>query len=382
MEKMKMDIYYVLRECLNWGDFHRLLSSAKELFQLMKRYTILFPLGFEFTQKFLDPAHERWKSELLDLVDNPEQQIELSFFKNSEKVISLFDIFNNSQYFLRSCDERYSRGSITMRIKYGELKQVEVTNKITSVINLCIKPAKEIADYDSLKNMSIPNIINHDFYRSNVSFLSCVKRISIFHSSCLTDVSCLSGTRFVELVHCSSLKNLNGLKNIHTLILNGCFNLEDVSKLVGINSVNIANCAKLRCYKSLHKCKIVSFWDQQFVDLSVFSTATQLEVLKCSKIKSFKFAAGTVRRVKFIAPQKSLMTKNRFDCCEEVNIYGCQFEFDFCSFCRKQNAYFLMVATSSRRWQVSVEGKLNTFPLLPVKILPISSHCQTFVMLS
>jgi hypothetical protein len=307
------------------------MDTSIELFRFIKKNTILFPLRLEYSKKFLNSNEELWKKRLLFSVDNPDVQIELSFSKYERDITAVSQLLIHFQQYLSFRDVTGSPTAVSVRINYGQLKRGLLDCALNELLTLS-GACSNLGNLELLKEISISKSIEtHFFPQNSLYYLSHLKRISIFHSSSISDVSCLNGVTFLELT-CCPLTTLAGLKDVRTLILHWCLNLVDISSLTNIYEINIRCCDKIKNYDSLRYWKVIYLGDQSWVDVGRFSSVRKLSVDTCLRVKNFKFKADTVKFLSLISPKSHFFTRNRFDCCERVEIHCCFYELDLTVF--------------------------------------------------
>jgi hypothetical protein len=321
-DKWPTDLFFLLRELLTSLEYHRFMNTSQELFQSIRKKTIVFKLGFRRSANFV--LDEDWKGDLISKVALPDNQIELSFFIRTCAALSDFRWYLSSlplfTNFSDLDDEEYPFHSNLRRVTFATMSYFQFRynlsrNKVETVISFPFPGVEEISQIPKIQFSK--SCAFGGFFPNYLKSCCHLKKVTITSVS-FSSFNCLSRCDSLELSSCWQLIDVSQLGNIRVLLIKESHQLKDIRNLTNNNRIGFFSCTRIKNYDSLSKAAIIQLTDQNNVEPAVFRQVRQLDLINCRFTKNCRFNSESVRFLRVKDPPVDFFQQNDFHRCRAV----------------------------------------------------------------
>jgi hypothetical protein len=175
MSAWQVDHCFLLREFLTCLEYHHLMNTSQELFQLIRWKTITFIFGTNSTHKFL--KDQDWQSTVVSKVANAEEHIELTLFIDRRISVSHFRrylrLILDSPAILNYITASFVLG--LMKMKYSQLKHNTTSGRLDQVLSISTYESTHAIKIDELSMIKEVHL-QGNLSTANLQSLSFLKR--------------------------------------------------------------------------------------------------------------------------------------------------------------------------------------------------------------
>jgi hypothetical protein len=315
-DKWPTDLLFILRELLTCLEYHRLMNTSQELFQSIRKKTVVFALGFRRSINFV--LDEDWKNELISKVEYPDNQIELSFFIDKCAAFSDFSGYLSLPSFRNHLPRKYEYHFCPVpfaTMSYSQFRYNLSRNKMETVISFSFPSVDEISQIPQIQFSNSCTFRRH--FPNYLETFSHLKKVTISAVDA-SSFNCLSRCDSLELSSCWQLTDVSQLGNIRVLLIKESHQLKDIRSLTNNFHIGLFSCSKIENYDSLSNSAIIQLSDQNNVEPGVFRKVRQLDLTNCKFTKSCRFNSESVRFLLVKDPPVDFFQQNVFHRCRAV----------------------------------------------------------------